>query len=350
MSEEAKAIGGILSIAVAAAILYGVLHDNVTARLCVEYFTVGHPRVIASESPTALALVWGVLATWWFGAFLGVLLALAARAGRRAKWGPRDVVKPIGLVIVAVGIASFIGGCIGYCHALAHDYPYWLRRLRLSPKTEFWFVVDLWAHRAAYLAGLVSTVTLCALVAVRRSRGGHGQHDWQPGADREETTGTPDVGIPRRHGVGALGKRTISIAMTLVLVEAVAIGVPWQQRVRVSLTREGAAVSSQRFRLVSSDATDACDSRGLEGTTDINGRFEGVRRQWSSAVGLCAVLVRHDALCLLQPDGTWVRTWGMPYGPAPEAFALTCDLSPSRPSTTIFGLDHNGPCRLGNEP
>jgi hypothetical protein len=170
MSEEAKAVGGILNIALAAAILYGVLHDNVTARVCVEYFTIGHPRVIASESPTALALVWGVLATWWFGAFLGLALAIAARAGRRAKWGPRDVVKPVSVVLAATGVASFVGGCIGYRRALAHDYPSWLGELTLSPNTEFWFVVDLWAHRAAYLAGLVFTVALCAFVAFRRLR------------------------------------------------------------------------------------------------------------------------------------------------------------------------------------
>jgi hypothetical protein len=170
ISEEAKAVGGILNIALAAAILYGVLHDNVTARLCVEYFTIGHPRVIASESPTALALVWGVLATWWFGAFLGLLLAIAARAGRRAKWGPRDVLRPVGVLLVGVGMASFVGGCIGYRHALAHDYPDWLGELMLGPKAEFWFVVDLWAHRAAYLAGLLFTLALCAYVAIQRWR------------------------------------------------------------------------------------------------------------------------------------------------------------------------------------
>ncbi|HZU81839.1 MAG TPA: hypothetical protein VE987_02935 [Polyangiaceae bacterium] len=170
MSDEAKAVGGILNIAVAAAIVYGVAHDNVTARLCVEYFTVGHPRVIASESPTALALVWGVLATWWFGALLGALLAIAARAGRRPKWGPRAVVKPIAALLVAVATASFIGGCLGYRHARMRDYPDWLSRLSLGPDAQFWFVVDLWAHRAAYLAGLVFTIALCALVAVRRWR------------------------------------------------------------------------------------------------------------------------------------------------------------------------------------
>jgi hypothetical protein len=129
----------------------------------------------------------------------------------------------------------------------------------------------------------------------------------------------------------------------LVLVEAVTIGVPWRQRVRVALTAEGGAVSDRRFRLVSGDSAE-CDSRGLEGTTDINGRFEGARWQWSNAVGLCAVWVRYDALCLLQPDGTWVRSWASPYGPAPDEFALTCDVSRT-PSTDDRGKVE-GVCQL----
>ncbi len=137
--------------------------------------------------------------------------------------------------------------------------------------------------------------------------------------------------------------------MVLVLAEAVTIGVPWRQRVRIVLTREGAAVSGRRFRLVSGHDTDPCDSRGLEGTTDLNGRFEGARWQWSSAVELLDVRVRHDALCLPEPDGTWVRTWGLPYGPAPRVFALTCDLSPHR-STTVVPFERIGPCQLADGP
>jgi hypothetical protein len=137
--------------------------------------------------------------------------------------------------------------------------------------------------------------------------------------------------------------------MALVLVEAVTLGVPWRQGVRVVLTREGTPVSGRRFRLVSGHATDACDSHGLEGTTDINGRFEGARWQWSSAVELLVVWVRHDALCILEPNGTWVRTWGSPYGPAPGVFALMCDPSAHR-STTILPLEEVGPCRLASGP
>jgi hypothetical protein len=48
-------------LSIAAAILYGILHDQVTARVCLEYFTVFHPPVFDTTSPTLLALGWGGL-------------------------------------------------------------------------------------------------------------------------------------------------------------------------------------------------------------------------------------------------------------------------------------------------
>ena len=48
--------------------------------------------------------------------------------------------------------------------------------------------------------------------------------------------------------------KATSIAVLFVLLEAITIGVPWRQCVRVALTSEGAAVSGRRFRLVSGDA------------------------------------------------------------------------------------------------
>ena len=75
----------IIGLSLLAAIVYEIAHDQVTARVCVEYFTIGHPPLIPSESPTLLALAWGVVATWWVGLPLGIMLAVAARAGRRPK-------------------------------------------------------------------------------------------------------------------------------------------------------------------------------------------------------------------------------------------------------------------------
>ncbi len=76
----------ILLLCVDAAIVYGIMHDQITARIYVEYFTVGHPPVFATDSPMLLAFDWGFIATWWVGLILGVLAIAACRLG---KW-PKD--------------------------------------------------------------------------------------------------------------------------------------------------------------------------------------------------------------------------------------------------------------------
>ena len=59
---------------VLATCLLGIAIDVVTANVAVEYFTVYHPHVVDSNSPWVMALVWGVGASWWFGAIASVLL------------------------------------------------------------------------------------------------------------------------------------------------------------------------------------------------------------------------------------------------------------------------------------
>lgn len=73
----------VVLLAVLAAVTYGIVHDQVTVRVSLEYFTIGHPPVFDTDSPTLLALGWGVLATWWVGLPLGFLLATASQVGRR---------------------------------------------------------------------------------------------------------------------------------------------------------------------------------------------------------------------------------------------------------------------------
>jgi hypothetical protein len=47
----------IILFCVAAAIAYGIQHAQITARVCVEYFTVFHPHVFATQSPARLITV-----------------------------------------------------------------------------------------------------------------------------------------------------------------------------------------------------------------------------------------------------------------------------------------------------
>ena len=159
----------IVGLCVLAACIYGILHDQVTARVCVEYFTIGHPRIIRSESPTLLGLVWGVVATWWFGAILGVVLGVAARAGRPPRLTAREIFSPLLVSLAVLGCAAFVVGLIG--HGLATSGKVQLvGRLaeRVPSDRHVAFLAVGFAHAASYLGGVAVCVVLIVRVLVRR--------------------------------------------------------------------------------------------------------------------------------------------------------------------------------------
>jgi hypothetical protein len=151
----------IVALCVASAIAYGIAHDNVTARVCVEYFTVFHPILVPTESPTVLALVWGVVATWWMGVLLGVPLAIVARAGSRPKLSARDLRRPIAILLGIMGCLSLLAGVVGYM--TARTGAVWLVEPLASEiprETQARFLADLWAHDAAYATGALGGVAI----------------------------------------------------------------------------------------------------------------------------------------------------------------------------------------------
>jgi hypothetical protein len=149
---------------VAAAILYGVIHDQVTARVCLEYFTVFHPPVFVTQSPTLLAFGWGVIATWWMGAFLGVLLAIAARGGSRPKLSAVSLFQPIGKLLVVTAGCALLAGSSGFALVRQNIVfpPQWVAD-NLPPAVHARFMADWWAHSASYTVGFFGGIILCVL-------------------------------------------------------------------------------------------------------------------------------------------------------------------------------------------
>ena len=93
----------IVLMCVLAAVGYGIVHDQVTARVCVEYFTIGHPPVFGTDDPTLLGIGWGIIATWWVGVLLGIPLAMVARLGSRPK-------RSVGSLLTVISATSVDGG------------------------------------------------------------------------------------------------------------------------------------------------------------------------------------------------------------------------------------------------
>jgi hypothetical protein len=153
------------------AVLYGIGHDQVTARVCVEYFTVGHPSLLGLRDPTVLGIVWGIIATWWVGLALGLLLALVCRLGTRPTLTVRDVCWPILVVMLGVGVTSLIAGLAGYTLARTGTLlmPYTLVT-RVPVATQAAFLADAWAHQNAYNVGLLGGLAVCLWAWRERGR------------------------------------------------------------------------------------------------------------------------------------------------------------------------------------
>jgi hypothetical protein len=160
----------IIAMATMAAIIYGVLHDQVTARVCLEYFTVFHPPVFATANPTLLALGWGVIATWWVGLPLGVVLGLVARVGSQpTRLAAQDLVRPVIVTLLVVGSLAFLAGCVGWVLASRGAVsvpPFVAGRIPSSQYPRF--MAAWWAHSTSYLAGALGGIVLAVVTVIRR--------------------------------------------------------------------------------------------------------------------------------------------------------------------------------------
>lgn len=80
------------------ACLLGIAMDMATAHLAPGYFIMKQPKLTESTEPFVLALVWGIGASWWFGAIAGLLLAIQ-------NWLRRE---PLPLSVIRVRILKAV--------------------------------------------------------------------------------------------------------------------------------------------------------------------------------------------------------------------------------------------------
>ena len=152
-------------------VAYGLVHDQITARICVEYFTIGHPPVFGTNDPTLLGLGWGVIATWWVGALLGMPLGIACRAGHWPKREPASLWRPLGWLIGVAALLATLAGLAGWV-AASNGWVVLVGSLaeHVPADRHVPFLVDLWIHSASYATGVIGGLVLIGGVILDRRR------------------------------------------------------------------------------------------------------------------------------------------------------------------------------------
>jgi hypothetical protein len=143
--------------------LYGALHDQLSYTISPAYFThfkylqFGFdPAWFGGHRPTVAVI--GFLATWWVGAFIGIVLGLVCLRFRTPRWMIRMLMRSTGITLGVAALAALAG----LFYAWLQDPP--LRAfVRGSTDPEAFHAVGtmhLFSYEGGMLGMLVATLWL----------------------------------------------------------------------------------------------------------------------------------------------------------------------------------------------
>jgi len=163
----------VILLCVAGAVAYGIIHDQITARLCIEYFTIAHPPLpwLHSNSPTLVGLAWGVAATFWVGLALGFPMALASQSPPTPPVLLTRIWKDILTLLAIVAVAALISGVCGFELSKQEILRLPEGYFDVIPSSQHHRFMAVWfAHGASYLFGLIGAIFLILKTWNQRGR------------------------------------------------------------------------------------------------------------------------------------------------------------------------------------
>lgn len=150
---------------------YAAVQDQVSTRLCPEYFTHFHNPIPGLTDPTLTGITWGFLGAWWGGALLGYFAGMAATVGKRPPLTVRELIWPMGLTVLAVaGVTAITGGAVAlYSDQLMVEVNQSAAGPVPAERRRALLVVCCY-HLAAYISAVVASLVCCVWIARERER------------------------------------------------------------------------------------------------------------------------------------------------------------------------------------
>jgi hypothetical protein len=153
-------------------VTYGILQNQVSARLCPEYFTQFHKPIPDVTDPTLLAVCWGFLASWWGGTLFGYVAGLVATLGPRPPLTTRDFVRPLLVYLVALTTVVAISGVSVWINStnlgVSIDPSFTWQFPAVSRHKNLLIVATY--HMVAYATATVGGVIVCVWLGRERVR------------------------------------------------------------------------------------------------------------------------------------------------------------------------------------
>ncbi len=138
------------------ACVLGICIDMVTANVAVAYFLPDHhPKVVESENPWVLALVWGIGASWWFGAIAGVVVATINHR-REHPLPPRRILKWALIACVVLWLLMIV--VVFAVISVANTIP--IEERRPTFESDRNLVAVAVAHQLEYLLGAIAMLVI----------------------------------------------------------------------------------------------------------------------------------------------------------------------------------------------
>lgn len=144
-----------------AAALYGIAHDEITVRVCAEYFTIAHPPLFPTASRTLLAACWGIAATVWAGAAFGVVLASVSQSDGSPPVPISRLRNSVAGLLCAMAMTALAAGILGFHLSLRSMISVPAGIANVIPVTAHNRFMAVWlAHIASYVAGFAGGAIL----------------------------------------------------------------------------------------------------------------------------------------------------------------------------------------------
>ena len=160
--------------------LYGIIHDQITYSISIEYFTkfkfyqfglMDQGNEAIFTNPRYQVSIIGFMATWWLGIPIGILLGIEGLRYKKAKDMFSATFKAILITILVAVLGGIIGFAYGHFYLInrpIEEFSTWYIPNNITDLNSFIEVGTI--HNFSYVSGIIGLLVALIYSSIKRKR------------------------------------------------------------------------------------------------------------------------------------------------------------------------------------